>query len=293
MNKFPAPSTASPWGMIRAPVEFAGAAANSGAEFTATLRSTCVRVSTATTTPVSGEAAKTVLPSGVTATAAGETMCASTSSWPALGEAAPYISITAFAPWSAINRFPLRSSATPNGSVSSTFWRGAQRPATLRMMDGSLVAAPATVRIVALPVSAMKSVPSGATAISLRIAKSVRARSSSAALAAPPSPIEPTVPTPAATIARSLAALAGAAFGVARTRYENTWSGRSTEVRYNSAGAAVLLAATASEYWGTTAKVRIPTFAATTAAAAPVDDTGPVADDAANELDCAGAAVLA
>src|ERR1700723_419326 len=250
--------------MMRAPSERAGAAANSGAAFTPALRSARVCVLMATITPGSGEAAKTVLPSGVTATAAGETMCASTSSWPALGEAEPKSSTIAFAPWSAIYKFPARSRVTPNGSVSSTFWRGAQRPATLRMMDGSLVAAPATVRTVALPVSARKSVPSEATATSLRMLKSFRARSSSAALAAPPSPIEPTVPTPAAVVARTLAALAGATFGVARTMYENTWSGRSIAVTYNCADeAAVLLATGVSGGCDATANVRMPTFDAT------------------------------
>ncbi len=38
--------------------------------------------------------------------------------------------------------FPRDRASLRNGSVSSTFWRGAQRPATLRMMDGSVVAAP-------------------------------------------------------------------------------------------------------------------------------------------------------
>ena len=83
-------------------------------------------------------------------------------------------------------------------------------------MDGSLLAAPPTVRMVALPVSAMKTVPSGATATSLRMLKLVSERSSSAALAAPPSPIEPTVPTPAAGAAKNLAALVVALFDPAR-----------------------------------------------------------------------------
>ena len=84
--------------MMRAALDCASAAANSGAGDTPALRSACVCVLIATITAVSGEAAKTVLPSGETATAAGETICASTSSWPALGEAAPNSSTTAFAP---------------------------------------------------------------------------------------------------------------------------------------------------------------------------------------------------
>ena len=61
----------------------------------------------------------------------------------------------AFAPESAMNKLPARSSARPRGSESWTFCAGAQRPATLRMIPGSLLYGPAIIRIVALPESAM------------------------------------------------------------------------------------------------------------------------------------------
>ncbi len=87
------------------------------------------------------------------------------------------------------------------------FCRVAHRPATLRMIPGSLLAGPATLRIVLFCESAMKIAPSDVTAIPLRSLSESGARSSCATVAAPPSPRDPASPTPAIAVS----AVAGAA----------------------------------------------------------------------------------
>ncbi len=110
----------------------------------------------------------------------------------------------------------------------------------LRMIPGSLLEVPATLRMVLFRESAMKSVLSDVTAIPLRSLRELRARSSSAAVAAPPSPRDPAWPAPA--IAESAAdgvALTwdAAAAGSAKTRFGKAAFVRSAPARGSRARA--------------------------------------------------------
>src|SRR6202522_721163 len=200
-----------------------------------------------------------------------------------------------------MHKFPARSSAMPIGSASCTFCRGAQRPATLRIIPGSVLAGPATMRIVALPVSEMYIVPSAATATPLRTVMSAVFKSSCAEAAAPPSPTEPIVPMPA-TAAMSFAALTAAAdaeLELAGTRNEKTLSGLSVDVTKSCSGDVAALVAVDAELslartsadGGAAVRVRTPMFEATMVGAIPFDAAGVVA--AAEVVDGVAAGVEA
>src|SRR5580658_9427556 len=110
---------------------------------------------------------------------------------------------------------------------------------------------------------------------------SLRLRSSSAEDAAPPSPTEPMAPVPATGAASDFAALADVTPGVLRTTNENMRSGWSTVERSSTTEVAEVVAVADSLVCGATARVRMPTFDATTAGAAPFADAAATAGRAA------------